>query len=288
VSDAAANADAIAAWNTVLFDKFVQYRPTLVGALGPHGRRALERHPPPAAARVVDLGCGFGDTAIDLAHRVGPSGHVVGIDAAARFIEAARREAADANVANVSFAVADIEAGVPGGPYDVAFSRMGTMFFARPVIALRNVRAALAPRGRLCMVVWRSKAANEFMRAAEDAVRAILGSPEKGDNVTCGPGPFSMSSPDVVGDQLVAAGYTDISFDRSDVEISMGADLDEAVALALDLGPAGEIVRLAGDAAAERRDELVGAVRDSLRRYVHPDGVRAPSATWIVTARARR
>jgi SAM-dependent methyltransferase len=228
--------------------------------------------------------CGFGDTAIALARRVGPTGRVVGLDAAARFVEVARGEARD--VPNLSFEVADVERGVPGGPYDLAFSRMGTMFFARPVIALRAVRAALAPRGRLCMVVWRSKHANEFLLAAEAAVRALLGQPDKGAQVTCGPGPFSMASPDVVGDQLLAAGFVDVAFERSDAPIWMGRDLDAAVDVALTVGPAGELVRLAGDMATVMLPQIAAAVRDALAPYARHDGVRAGSSTWIVTARA--
>jgi ubiquinone/menaquinone biosynthesis C-methylase UbiE len=277
-----ANEEAIEAWNTVLFDKFVQYRDIIVGGLAMHGSRAIERHPPAPGERVVDLGCGFGDTAVELARKVGPTGRVVGLDAAPRFIAAAREEAR--GVPNVTFEVADIEAGVPGGPYDLAYSRMGMMFMTSPVIALRNVKNALVPRGRLCMGVWRSKAANECMQMPEDAVKEILGHPDKGDQVTCGPGPFSMASADVVGDQLVAAGFTDIAFERSDAEIFVGKDLDAAIDFALTLGPAGEIVRLAGEAAVAKRGEVRDAVRGVLSKFEQRDGVRAPSSCWIVTA----
>ncbi len=279
------NAEAIEAWNTVLFDKFVQFRQQLVTNLGVHGSRALDRLAVPAGARVVDLGCGFGDTTLELGKRVGPAGGVVGLDAAARFIETARREAGD--VANVSFDVADVQQHVPLGPYDLAFSRMGMMFFASPVIALRNVREALVPRGRLCMVVWRRKTANEFLAAAEDVVAALLGEPEKGDQVTCGPGPFSMASADVVGDQLTAAGFCDIAFERSDAEVSVGKSLDDAVDFSLTLGPAGERLRLAGDIGQARRREVEAAVREVLAPFARAGGVYAGSSTWIVTARAR-
>ena len=279
-----ANAEAIEAWNTVLFDKFVQYRDVLVTNLGIHGNRGIERLAPHSGARVVDLGCGFGDTTIELARRVGPAGRAVGVDAAPRFIATARREAAD--VANAAFEVADVQDHIPGGPYDLAFSRMGMMFFASPVIALRKVRAALVSGGRLCMVVWRSKAANEGMARPEEVVRALLGDHEETDQVTCGPGPFSMASADVVGDQLTAAGFHDIAFERSDADLRLGATLDAAVQFALTLGPAGERVRLAGDRALARRDELVAAVRTALAAYERPDGVYAPSSTWIVTATA--
>jgi SAM-dependent methyltransferase len=276
------NAEAIEAWNTVLFDKFVKYRDTVIPGLRSHGVRAMARFAPARGARVVDLGCGFGDTTVDLARLVGPSGSATGLDAAPRFVAAAAGDARGTD--NVRFEVADIEASVPGGPYDYAFSRMGTMFFASPVRALRNVRDALAPGGRLCMVVWRGKDANPAITIAEQVVRDLLGEPDKGEHVTCGPGPFSMASADVCSDQLTAAGFTDIAFARSDCEMWIGANVERAIEVALDLGPAGELVRLAGGAAGERKRELEAALRPALSRGLRDGGVYFPSSTWIVTA----
>jgi SAM-dependent methyltransferase len=276
------NDEAIEAWNTVLFDKFVQYRPYLSAALGVHGDRGIDRLAPKPGERVVDIGCGFGDTTVQLAERVGPTGRAVGIDAAENFIVSARREYATHK--NASFEVADVEAHVPGGPYDLAYSRMGTMFFASPVWALRHIRKALVPGGRLCMVVWRKKDANECFTAAEQVVRDILGDPPKNDQVTCGPGPFSMASPDLVSDQVRAAGFTNIGFERSDGDLLIGDNVDQAVEFAMMLGPAGEVVRLAGQAAIARHAEIASAVRKVLEPFAQADGVRAPSSCWLVTA----
>jgi protein-L-isoaspartate O-methyltransferase len=276
------NDEAIEAWNTVLFDKFVKYRPYVSTALGVHGDRAIERLAPKSGARVVDIGCGFGDTTVQLAERVGSSGIAVGIDAAPRFIDLARSDTKDRS--NVRFEVADVEREVPGGPYDAAFSRMGTMFFASPVFALRNIRKALVPGGKLCMVVWRKKEANECFYSAELAVRELLGDPPKNDQVTCGPGPFSMGSPDLVSDQLRAAGFSSMTFERSDADMMIGADLASGVEFALTLGPAGEVVRLAGAEAVKRRAEIEAAVGKLIQQWLRPDGVFAPSSCWIVTA----
>lgn len=277
------NAEAVEAWNSVLFDKFHRYRTLVAAGLAPHGDRAIDRLAPPAGAQIIDLGCGFGDTTLALAHRVGPTGRVVGVDAAPRFLDIARLEAS--GVPMVSYVAADLEATVPEGPYDLAYARFGTMFFAQPVLALRNVRRVLVPGGRLCMVVWRAKSANECFYAAEQAVRALLGDPDKGDQLTCGPGPFSMANADLVTEQLLAAGYTQVTLERSDAALRLGDDLDQAVELALELGPAGEVVRLAGEAARVRRCEIEATVRAALAGLVHADGVYGRSTAWIVTAR---
>jgi ubiquinone/menaquinone biosynthesis C-methylase UbiE len=280
------NAEAIEAWNTVLFDKFVRFRDTLTTGLAVHGDAALSRHPPPAGARVLDVGCGFGDTTLKIAALVGPQGEAVGVDAAPRFIEAARADAASTKVGNARFVVRDVEADPLDGPYAQAFSRFGTMFFASAVAALRNVRAALAPGGLLCMVVWRRREDSPALYLAQQIAEALVPKAEKGEAVTCGPGPFSMAGADMVSDQLRAAGYTRIAFERHDAPISAGRNLDDAVAFALALGPAGEHLRLAGDAAEAKRLQLEAALREAFAPHVRDGGVYLDSSTWIITARA--
>jgi hypothetical protein len=65
----------------------------------------------------------------------------------------------------------------------------------------------------------------------------------------------------------------------------MGADIDEAVAYVMALGPAGEVLRLAGDDAKRLEPEIVAALREGLADYVEPDGVFGNMSSWIVTAR---
>lgn len=249
---------------------------------------ALEIAPPERGDRVIDLGCGFGETSQQLAGLVGPEGHVTGVDAADRFIELARAEATAAGVANVDFAVADVQAGVPGGPYDYAFGRMGTMFFANPVLAMRNVRQALRPGGQLNMIVWRRKLENEFMFRSEEIVDRHVPKvdPDESDELTCGPGPFSMANPDTVSGQLLAAGFERIGFQRLDAAITFGADPDEAVAAAMALGPAAETLRLAGSAADQLRPKIEADLRELATELKSADGsVRGAASAWLVSAR---
>jgi ubiquinone/menaquinone biosynthesis C-methylase UbiE len=280
------NAEAIEAWNTVLFDKFVRFRETLTKGLGRHGQELLDRFPPRAGSRVLDVGCGFGDTTIAIARAVGPAGEAVGVDAAARFIEAARHDAAEAGAANARFLVADVMTAPLGGPYDRAYSRMGTMFFASPVAALRNVRKSLAAGALLTACVWRKKDENEALCAAEQCVLRFVQPPEQTDAVTCGPGPFSQASPDVFSAQLKAAGFDRITFERCDASLRIGSDVDDAIEFALNLGPAGEVMRLAGAEAEARRPEIMRALQELVGPMARPDGVWAASSTWLVSARA--
>jgi SAM-dependent methyltransferase len=278
------NAETIDAWDGPLYDRFARFRPIVTSGLGAHGEVALQVVPPRIGQRVLDIGCGFGDTTQRIAGMVGRDGEVVGVDVAPRFIEIARREAAETAVANVRFAAADVQTDALGGPYDLAFSRFGTMFFANPVAALRNVASALAPGACLVMVVWRRRTDNDWLYRAQTIVEEIVSRPEEYDEPTCGPGPFSMADADTASEILAHAGYADICLRRCDAPIVIGRDVDEAIDFVMALGPAGETLRLAGD----RAKHLHGAVRDALRagleEFDDGDAVRAPASTWIVSA----
>ncbi len=196
----------------------------------------------------------------------------------------AREEAAAAGVDNVEFAVGDMQVTQLEPRFDYAFSRMGTMFFANPVPAMRNVRNALVPGGRLCMVVWRRKLENDWMHRAELVVERFVEEEEDSDEPTCGPGPFSMGDADVTSQILLSAGFEGVTLRRCDNEIQIGADLDEAVEFAMALGPAGEVMRLAGEEAKTLRPQIATALREALAEFERPDGIWAPASTWIVSA----
>jgi SAM-dependent methyltransferase len=277
------NEESQRAWDGVLFDRFVQYRHLHVTSLAQHGTAAMRCFPPATGARVLDVGCGFGDSTLQLAGLVGAEGTALGVDISPRFIEAAREEI---RVPNARFEVVDVQASRFDEEFDYAFSRFGTMFFASPVAALRNVRAALADDGRLVMVVWRRREDNPWMYVAEQLVKPLIEIPEETDEARCGPGPFSMAGPDTVSAQLQAAGFDEVSFLRLDLPNKLGNTLDEAIEMNLALGPAAEAVRLAGDEGESMKPYLRDLLRPALEQFVTDDGVWAMSSVWIVTASA--
>lgn len=282
---APANQEATDAWSGPLFERFVHFRPYVAEGLGAHGEVALAAHPPRPGDRVLDIGCGFGDTTLRLAEMVG-AGEVVGIDVSEPFVELAREEAAAAGVGNVEYRLGDVQIADLGGPYDFVFSRMGVMFFANPVQALRNVREAMSPGGRLCVVVWRRKLDNSWVHEAELVVEKYLDHPDETDEPTCGPGPFSMANADTVSEQLRIAGFEAIELRRCDLPMRMGATLDDAVAMTMAIGPAGEVLRLWGDRAEEIRPRIASEIGAALEQYVTEGGVEAPASTWIISALA--
>jgi SAM-dependent methyltransferase len=279
------NRESAEAWSGVLFDRWVAFRDVVTNEIAPFSEAALRLCPPPPGARVLDIGCGLGDTTLRIAREVGSDGEVVGVDVGERFIEAAAAEAADGGVGNVRYLLADAQVGEFGEGFDYAFSRFGTMFFASPVAALRNVRNALVPGGKLCMIVWRRKLDNDWLHRGELVAERYLEEPEETDEPTCGPGPFSMANADTTSEILVHAGFEDIALRRHDLDYRMGADMDEAIALVTGLGPAGELIRLAGDAADAVWPQLEAELRTAYADLERPDGVYARASAWIVTAR---
>jgi len=278
-----ANASAIKFWNTVLFDKFSRFEWVLTSGLREHGDVMLRRYPPRPGAHVLEIGCGFGDMTRQLIEAAGPLGRVAAMDAAWRFVEATAQ--ANGESSRTRFFTADAQSDALGGPFDLVVSRFSTMFFASPVAALRNMRRSLRPEGELRMVVWRKREDNAWLHVAERCVERVLGpAPVTSDAVTCGPGPFSMASADVVSDQRIAAGFSAPRFDRVDTEICVGRSLEEAIDFALTLGPAGERMRLDGALARRREGEVREALRACFSPYLRNGEVWMPSSTWIVRA----
>ena len=271
-------------WNNVLVPKFVRWRHILVDGLTLHSAKVFPSLAVKEGHTVVDAGCGFGDTAIQLARLVGPSGSVLGIDCCNGFLEYARRDAMAAGLMNVKFLEADVQT-YPFEPiHDFCFSRFGTQFFGNPVAGLRNMRASLKPGGTMTMIVWRGIKENPWLGHAKEIVLRYV--PPPGENAqTCGPGPFSMADTGVVTKQLEIAGYRDIRFDQIDAQVFVGKDLDDAMAFQLAIGPAGEVYREAGKLAEERHDEIASALKAELVKYQRPEGIMMDSSSWKVTAK---
>ena len=272
-------------WNETLADKFDRFREILKNGLSHHSRVPLENLAVTPGSRIVDVGCGWGDTAIELARKTGPDGFVLGLDCVDQFLQQARRDAEAAGVTNVRFETADVERYPFDGSFDLCFSRFGMMFFENPVAAMRNVRRSLRPGGELVFIVWRTIEDNPFFGLPKQVVLEFL-EPPGDDARSCGPGPFSMANTDVVSKQLEIAGFEDVRFERIDGPVTVGSSLEDAVNFQLALGPAGEVFREAGEEAERKRDAIERALREALAPY-HDEaqGVVMPSSSWTITAR---
>lgn len=271
-------------WNEVLAPKFNRFRHVLQGGLSQHSDAIFPKLEVHKGERVLDAGCGWGDTAIMLAGRVGPQGEVIAMDCCEAFLAAARKDAEAKGLKNLAFVAADVEVHPFAGDYDLVFSRFGTMFFSNPVGAMKNMRRALKPGGRATFIVWRHRVDNPWLSAAKDVVLRHLPAPGE-DAATCGPGPFSQADEEMVAGQMKVAGFTDIGFERVDAEVRMGNDIQDAIDFQIALGPAGEVYREAGALAEQKKDVIAADLAKLLKPHVRDDGVFMASSSWVITAK---
>lgn len=272
-------------WNDILVPKFVKYKHILVDGLTHHSEAIFPSLPVKEGDTVLDVGCGFGDTAIKLARRVGQSGKVVGLDCCEAFLEYGRKDVANLGLRNVSFVNGDALLHHFEPEYDLVFSRFGTMFFANPVAGLRNMRKALKPGGIMTHIVWRTRNDNPWLSMAKDVVLKFLPPPGE-DALTCGPGPFSMADEATVTKMMEIAGYGDITFNRVDAPVLVGKTVEDAVNFQLAIGPAGEVFREAGEEAEAKRGQIEAALAEAINsQKKDADGIVMNSSSWVISGK---
>ena len=272
-------------WNEVLGPKFNRFRHILVGGLTHHSEAIFPKLPVRKGDRVLDVGCGWGDTTMKLARMVGPEGAVAGIDCCDAFLDTAKEDVATAGLSNVRFVRGDAEVALPEEEFDFVFARFGTMFFANAVAGLRNMRKSLKPGGRMVHIVWRDPKDNPWLSMAKNEVLRFLPPPGE-DARTCGPGPFSMADEPTVRKMMEIAGYEDITFERVDAPVLVGHDIKDAIAFQLAIGPAGEVFREAGAEAEAKRPEIEAALAEAIDRQKRDsDGIVMDSSSWVIGAR---
>jgi len=228
------------------------------------------------ADRVLDLGCGTGQTTRDAA-RAAADGLVLGVDLSGQMIALARRLAAEHGVANAQFEQADAQIHpFPAASFDVAISRTGTMFFADQAAAFTNIARALRPGGRLALLVWQGPQANEWIRELGGALAAGRDLPAPPDGA---PGPFAQADPEAARAVLAAAGFTQISLDGLQEPMWFGTGAEDAHRFVL--GLLGWMLRGLDDAG---RDRALGNLRETVTAHDTGHGCLYQSAAWLIRA----
>jgi ubiquinone/menaquinone biosynthesis C-methylase UbiE len=276
------NADQIAYWNGPGGQRWANRQQTQDVLLKPVADILIDRAQIRPGERVIDVGCGSGAVSIAVAQKVGPTGHVLGVDISGPMLTRARQIVPRGQP--VDFVLADVTI-YPFDPasFDLVVSRFGVMFFAEPARSFANLRKALKPTGRLAFICWREPRENPFFMAPLQAVyKHVPKLPQLGPE---DPGPFSFASEQRVVRTLNEAGFSRISMEPCDLALdpAIGLGLDAAVQSALEIGPAAR-------ALAEQPREVMEAAAQSIRQALAPfvEGQTVPlgAAIWIVTASA--
>jgi SAM-dependent methyltransferase len=276
------NADQIAYWNGPGGQRWTDRQQAQDIMLAPVSDVLIDRARASAGERIVDVGCGCGATSVALAQRVGPAGHVLGIDISAPMLVRAR-QIAPAGLP-VDFVLADATV-YPFEPasFDLLFSRFGVMFFADPALSFANMRKALRPSGRLAFACWREPRENPWMMTPLQAVyQHVPKMPPQGPE---DPGPFAFASEARVQRILGEAGFSKIAMEPCGLtlDIAIGRGLEAAVESALEIGPASRALE---GQPLDLRAAAKNSVREVLTPFASGSAVPLPGSIWIVTANA--
>lgn len=277
------NSEQIAEWNGPLGQRWADEQATFDDLTRPFGDAALKAAAAQTGERVIDIGCGCGDTSLSLGKAVGPSGSVLGVDVSAPMLEVARRRAKAEGAGNVTFEQADASNAPLFPDRDLLFSRFGVMFFTAPVPAFAHLRRALKDSGRLAFICWQGPRENPWAIVPVMAARTALkldGPPADPH----APGPFAFGDANRVRAILLEANFRDVEADPCELPMPLGQNPRDAAERSTRLGPVSRLVR---DVGQEHLPVILEAVEKTLAPYAAKDGsVALPGRAWIVTAKA--
>jgi SAM-dependent methyltransferase len=271
------NAQQIDYWNGEAGHTWVAAQDSLDRMLAPITRALLDRAGAASGERIVDVGCGCGETTVALA---GTGAKVWGIDISEPMLAHARSRAG--GNPGVAFSRTDAATQSFTDDHDLVFSRFGVMFFADPHDAFANLRTALRPGGRLCFVCWQSPRDNPWVSIAGAALKPFLPEPAETPDPR-EPGPFAFADPDYLQSIVDGAGFEDVAIEPLTPRLKVADDLEGALDFMARVGP---MSRAMTELEGRARDDALEAVRAALAPHLGPDGLRLDAACWLVNARA--
>lgn len=275
---AGVNAEQAAEWDGPAGAHRTKHAAIFDAETRPHNKRFRAATGVTSRDRVLDIGCGTGQTTRDAA-RAAAAGSALGVDLSAQMLEHARRVSREEGLANVGFEQADAQVhAFPAAGFDVAISRFGSMFFDDPVAAFGNIGHALCPGGRLVLMVWQARERNAWSTKIREA---IAGDAELPPPAT-GPSPFSLGDPAVASGILAAAGFIEVSFTAVHEPVFYGPD----PAVALDVVSGLRSTRdLFASMDAGQAQNALARLRATLAAHQTSEGVLFDSRTWVIAAR---
>lgn len=228
--------------------------------------------------RVLDIGCGCGQTTLEAAHSA-TSGCVLGIDLSAPMLDQARQKRDAEGITNARFVQGDAQIfPFEEESYDTAISRYGVMFFADPAAAFRNIAAALTPEGRMVFLVWQALSQNEWLSLIARKLdrNGILASAPPGT-----PNPFALEDPARIREVFTAAGLQDIEVEDVREPVFLGKDTAEAVGLIRLLPIARQTL---SEMDEDSKKDALDRLGNELSHHQMKDGISLGSASWVITA----
>jgi SAM-dependent methyltransferase len=277
-----ANSDMSEFWNGEGGKKWLRFQETMDANLLPFGQKAMAAASILSGESVLDIGCGCGDTSIEMAGLVGTDGRVLGVDISEPILARARAQAMISVEKNIAFECGDAQVvRFEAAAFDLIFSRFGVMFFDDPIAAFKNMQEALRPGGRIAFICWQPAKDNEWIRTSLETVARHVPLPDPAGPED--PGPMSFGDPERVRRILTISGFSNIKIRNCDTSFTVGSNLDEAVSFLTQMGPASGAIAQS-DADEATKSNIAHDLRDVLVPYDTGVGVTMGAATLIVTA----
>jgi len=263
-------------WNGQAGETWTSNQVKLDRMLSPLSAEAVRIAAAMPGERVIDIGCGCGDTSIALA---GTGAVVQGIDLSKPMLSLASQRAQA--MQGVSFTQADAAVVPFAQPVQLLFSRFGVMFFEDPIKAFRHLHGGLSKDGRLVFICWQKPTANPWMSLGGRALQPFLPAPASPPDPRA-PGPFAFSDPAYVEEVLVKAGFNEIVIEPLKRDLKVADTLDEALTIQGQVGPA---ARAMAELSGDDLEKALDAVRQVLQDHMSDQGLWLGSAVWLVSAR---
>jgi SAM-dependent methyltransferase len=274
---------AVEDWNGEVGERWLKHLAAFESMISPVNAALMSAANFRPGQRVVEIGCGGGKNAVDIAKAVAPKGDYLGVDIAEILVVHSKQRAAGAGIENVSFLCADAQNAEIGAPRDRAFSSFGVMFFENPDKAFSNIRGWVKPGGDFIFSCWAAPAMNPWIGLVGAIVGEYVEMPERAPD---GPGPFRMADPDATKALLERAGWKDVACTLWRGEQLLGgegATPESAADFVLSALAVGEPLDEAGPGVREKaRAKIV----EALKPFYKDGAVRMDAASWIVTAKA--
>jgi len=235
-----------------------------------YGRRTVERLALPPGARVLDVCCGSGASALPAAEAVGPNGSVTGVDLAGNLLELARAKAKQRGLTNIHFETGDMtNLRFDADSFDVVVCVFGIFFVPDMEAALRELARVVRARGRLAITTWGPRFFEPVSTAFWDSVREVRSDLYKSFN------PWDrISEPETVRSLLASASLSEIEVvPESDAQpVNSPEDWWAAVAGS---GYRGTVDQLSASEREQVRGQNLAFIRDHQIRSVEANVIYA-------------
>lgn len=219
-------------------------------------------------SRVLDISTGIGEPAITVAREVGNTGRVLATDFSSEMLSIAKKRAIDAGLERViEFKQGDtgtIE--LPDSYFDAALCRFGLMFLPDLDTALLNIYGSLVNNGRFAAAVWGSSERDSLFTST---MNTILKETRTSPPPEGAPGPFSLSDESLLRNYFVNTGFKDVAIDRINVTFNFGSSNEYGSFV---LETAGPLQVMLSNESSERREQILGAVSESTRKFADNTG----------------